>query len=86
MTKPKMRLGNPLGDSKISRREEAHWREAHFFADEIKKRIGPLVDYLEGKGGGPDSWTILNNAVRLNDALNSAIAMRQGRSIERETK
>jgi len=84
MTAPKRRVGNPLGDPKVSKTEESHWAEAHHFACLLRRTAEKMIDYTEGRGPAPVAYEALQQATRMWQAQETAICIRRGRSIERE--
>lgn len=82
MTKPKRRVGNPLGESGLSEEEKACWREAHHFAKLLVESSKAMVEYTEGRGVSPLGYELLQRALRLYTAQATALGIRRGRHYE----
>lgn len=84
MTAPKRRVGNPLGDSRISNEEEAFWAEAHHFSKRLLATAEKMVAYTEGRGSAPVALDAYTQAMRAWQAQETALCIRRGRRIERD--
>jgi hypothetical protein len=79
MTKPKPKMGNPLGDSNVSAKEAAAWVEAAHFSRLLKESADRMFDYYHGKGGGPEAYSAVERALRILRAEAEALARRDAR-------
>jgi hypothetical protein len=77
----KKRVGNPLGESKLSKEEQAAWREAAHFSTLLKESADRMFDYFHGRAsiGGPEAYSAVERGLRLLRAQEEAMARRSER-------
>lgn len=79
MTRPKRRVGNPLGESGVSKEEEAAWKSAHFRAKQLNSIAQQAFAYFSGEGGMPNAHQCLTTAAMLLSEQETALGLRRGR-------
>jgi len=79
MTKPKRRVGNPLGDSKQPKFERLLWLEANYYAEHLIDSTTKILKYTQGLYHSPGIHDLKVQSDRLHDALLLAIHLRKAR-------
>lgn len=77
-----MSRSHPTKESGASQDERREWAEACFRIERIEKITARLSDYLLRQGGlGPESWSLVMEALNLHDAMARALAHRKERHL-----
>lgn len=84
MTRPKMRVGNPLGDVRQPSYENIEWCAAHNRCKHAIELLKKQLVYLEGGGGAPDSYQIFYVVQAMHECMLTAIALRRSRLIQED--